>query len=114
MDADQVRSARRLIDGGVDLVHGRSSLHPRPIEVYRGKSLDPDTGQLTALHMAPMQARKMWLHQAPAADEQGLRAVLDRISHGFGSRVDLAARRHACLAPGASLSGTAGKNAEPH
>jgi poly-gamma-glutamate capsule biosynthesis protein CapA/YwtB (metallophosphatase superfamily) len=34
---DQVRFARRLIDGGVDLLHGHSSHHPRPIEVYRGK-----------------------------------------------------------------------------
>jgi poly-gamma-glutamate capsule biosynthesis protein CapA/YwtB (metallophosphatase superfamily) len=34
---DHVRFARRLIDGGVDLVHGHSSHHPRPIEVYRGK-----------------------------------------------------------------------------
>ena len=34
---DQVRFARRLIDGGVDLIHGHSSHHPRPIEVYRGK-----------------------------------------------------------------------------
>ena len=33
----QVRFARRLIDAGVDLVHGHSSHHPRPIEVYRGK-----------------------------------------------------------------------------
>jgi poly-gamma-glutamate capsule biosynthesis protein CapA/YwtB (metallophosphatase superfamily) len=34
---DQVRFARRLIDGGVDVIHGHSSHHPRPIEVYRGK-----------------------------------------------------------------------------
>jgi poly-gamma-glutamate capsule biosynthesis protein CapA/YwtB (metallophosphatase superfamily) len=34
---DQVRFARRLIDGGVDLIHGHSSHHPRLIEVYRGK-----------------------------------------------------------------------------
>jgi poly-gamma-glutamate synthesis protein (capsule biosynthesis protein) len=53
------------------------------------ESLNPDTGQLTALHMAPMQARKMRLNQAPAADGQWLREVLDRISHGFGSRIDL-------------------------
>ncbi len=32
-----VRFAHRLIDGGVDLVHGHSSHHPRPIEVYRNK-----------------------------------------------------------------------------
>lgn len=35
--AEQVQFARHLIDGGVDLVHGHSSHHPRPIEVYRGK-----------------------------------------------------------------------------
>jgi poly-gamma-glutamate synthesis protein (capsule biosynthesis protein) len=29
--------AHRLIDGGVDIVHGHSSHHPRPIEVCRGK-----------------------------------------------------------------------------
>jgi poly-gamma-glutamate capsule biosynthesis protein CapA/YwtB (metallophosphatase superfamily) len=29
--------AHRLIDGGVDIVHGHSSHHPRPIEVYRKK-----------------------------------------------------------------------------
>jgi poly-gamma-glutamate capsule biosynthesis protein CapA/YwtB (metallophosphatase superfamily) len=121
VDPDQVRFARRLIDGGVDLVHGHSCHHPRPIEVYRGKlilygcgdciddyegvtghqayrpdlrllyfaSLDSGTGQLAALRMAPMQARKMRLRQAPAADRQRLTALLDRISQGFGSRIDL-------------------------
>ncbi len=33
----QVRFAHRLIDGGVDLVHGHSSHHPRPVEVYRDR-----------------------------------------------------------------------------
>jgi poly-gamma-glutamate capsule biosynthesis protein CapA/YwtB (metallophosphatase superfamily) len=121
VDADQVRFARRLIDGGVDLVYGHSSHHPRPIEVFRGKlilygcgdciddyegitgyrayrsdlrllyfaSVDPGTGRLAALQMAPMRARKMRLHQAPAEDRQWLSAVLDRISRGFGSRIDL-------------------------
>ncbi len=37
VDHDQVRFARRLIDGGVDVIHGHSSHHPRPVEVYRGK-----------------------------------------------------------------------------
>ncbi|HET6876651.1 MAG TPA: CapA family protein [Jatrophihabitans sp.] len=31
------RFAHRLVDGGVDLVHGHSSHHPRPIEIYRGR-----------------------------------------------------------------------------
>ena len=33
----QVRFAHRLIDCGVDLVHGHSSHHPRPVEVYRDR-----------------------------------------------------------------------------
>jgi poly-gamma-glutamate synthesis protein (capsule biosynthesis protein) len=32
-----VRFAHRLIDGGVDVVHGHSSHHPRPIEIYRNR-----------------------------------------------------------------------------
>jgi poly-gamma-glutamate capsule biosynthesis protein CapA/YwtB (metallophosphatase superfamily) len=35
--ADQVDFAHRLVDGGVDVVHGHSSHHPRPFEVYRGR-----------------------------------------------------------------------------
>jgi poly-gamma-glutamate synthesis protein (capsule biosynthesis protein) len=35
--AAQQRFARRLIDGGVDIIHGHSSHHVRPIEIYRGK-----------------------------------------------------------------------------
>jgi poly-gamma-glutamate synthesis protein (capsule biosynthesis protein) len=34
---DQVRFAHRLIEGGISLVHGHSSHHPRPAEVYRGR-----------------------------------------------------------------------------
>lgn len=34
---DHVDFAHRLIDGGVDVVHGHSSHHARPIEVYRDK-----------------------------------------------------------------------------
>ncbi|MER8001178.1 MULTISPECIES: CapA family protein [unclassified Streptomyces] len=34
---DEARFAHALIDGGVDVVHGHSSHHPRPAELYRGK-----------------------------------------------------------------------------
>ena len=37
VDSAQIRFAHKLIDEGVDVVHGHSSHHPRPIEVYRGK-----------------------------------------------------------------------------
>ncbi len=35
--AAHVRFAHRLVDHGVDLVHGHSSHHPRPIEIYRDR-----------------------------------------------------------------------------
>ena len=44
--ADQIRFAHRLIDGGVHVVHGHSSHHPRPIEVYRGKLILYGCGDL--------------------------------------------------------------------
>jgi poly-gamma-glutamate capsule biosynthesis protein CapA/YwtB (metallophosphatase superfamily) len=34
---DQTRFAHALVDGGVHVVHGHSSHHPRPIEVYRDR-----------------------------------------------------------------------------
>ncbi|MCV7233318.1 CapA family protein [Mycobacterium branderi] len=37
VESEQVRFAHRLVDAGVDVVHGHSSHHPRPVEVYRGK-----------------------------------------------------------------------------
>jgi poly-gamma-glutamate capsule biosynthesis protein CapA/YwtB (metallophosphatase superfamily) len=35
--AEQVRFAHAAVERGVDIVHGHSSHHPRPVEVYRGK-----------------------------------------------------------------------------
>nr|WP_307875331.1 CapA family protein [Frankia nepalensis] len=35
VDDDQIRLAHGLVDGGVDVVHGHSSHHPRPVEIYR-------------------------------------------------------------------------------
>jgi poly-gamma-glutamate capsule biosynthesis protein CapA/YwtB (metallophosphatase superfamily) len=119
--ADQIRFAHRLVEGGVHMVHGHSSHHPRPIEVYRGKlilygcgdlvddyegirgheqyrhdlrllylpRLNPISGELVELRMAPLQARQMRLHRASRRDAIWLRAALDKVSRRFGSRVDL-------------------------
>jgi poly-gamma-glutamate capsule biosynthesis protein CapA/YwtB (metallophosphatase superfamily) len=46
MPDDHIGFAHRLIDGGVDIVHGHSSHHPRPIEVYRGKLILYGCGDL--------------------------------------------------------------------
>lgn len=43
---DQIAFAHELIDAGVDVVHGHSSHHPRPIEVYRGKLILYGCGDL--------------------------------------------------------------------
>ncbi|GAA1949397.1 CapA family protein [Catenulispora subtropica] len=46
MSHDQVRFAHRLVDGGVDVVYGHSSHHPRPIEVYRRRLILYGCGDL--------------------------------------------------------------------
>ena len=123
VEPDQVRFAHRLIDGGVDVVHGHSSHHPRPIEVYSGKlilygcgdlvddyegisgheryrddlrllylpRLDPASGRLTELRLAPFQARQLRLHRAAPGDAEWLRGVLDQVSRSFGASVQLSA-----------------------
>ncbi len=35
----EIQFTHRLIDAGVDIVHGHSSHHPRPIEFYRGRPI---------------------------------------------------------------------------
>jgi poly-gamma-glutamate synthesis protein (capsule biosynthesis protein) len=44
--AHRVEIAHRLIDGGVDVVHGHSSHHPRPVEVYHGRLILYGVGDL--------------------------------------------------------------------
>ncbi|WP_051874502.1 CapA family protein [Streptomyces exfoliatus] len=116
---DQVRFAHALVDGGADVVHGHSSHHPRPLELYRGRliaygcgdlvndyegitgydkyrddlrllylpSLEPDTGRLRALRIAPLQSRRMRLHRASVEDCRWLQETLSRLGRGFGPRV---------------------------
>lgn len=43
---DERRFAHALVDSGVDLVHGHSSHHPRPLEVHRGKLILYGCGDL--------------------------------------------------------------------
>ncbi|HUL99227.1 MAG TPA: CapA family protein, partial [Mycobacterium sp.] len=46
IDSSQRHFAHHLIDGGIDVVYGHSSHHPRPIEVYRGKLILYGCGDL--------------------------------------------------------------------
>jgi hypothetical protein len=51
-------------------------------------SLEPDSAKLVGLRMAPMQARHLRFRHASSEDSEWLRAVLDQVGRGFGSRVD--------------------------
>jgi poly-gamma-glutamate synthesis protein (capsule biosynthesis protein) len=118
VDAAQIRFAHRLIDEGVDLVHGHSSHHPRPIEVYRGKLIMYGCGDTiddyegistfeafrhelrllyfasvdsecgTVLRMVPMRMRRMRLERAPDQDAEWLHATVAEMSRRFGTRID--------------------------
>jgi poly-gamma-glutamate synthesis protein (capsule biosynthesis protein) len=46
ISSDEVRFAHALVDGGVDIVHGHSSHHPKAIEVYRDKLILYGCGDL--------------------------------------------------------------------
>jgi poly-gamma-glutamate synthesis protein (capsule biosynthesis protein) len=107
-----VEFAHGLVDGGVDIVHGHSSHHPRPIEVYGQRlilygagdliddyegiagyehyrpelrllylaTLDPTSGALAALRMAPVRATRMRLRRGDADAAEYLCRTLNRIS----------------------------------
>ncbi|GAA3077432.1 CapA family protein [Streptomyces olivoverticillatus] len=51
-------------------------------------SADPDTGALTDLRMAPLQARRLRLERAAHQDAEWLGRVLGRIGGRFGTRCD--------------------------
>ena len=129
VESDQADLAHALIDGGVDVVHGHSSHHPRRIEVYRDRpilygcgdlindyegiaghevyrgdlrllylvDLDRRTGALAALRMLPMQAHRLRLRSASAADAEWLRSVLERNVHAPGQRIVRAPDGHLTL-----------------
>lgn len=119
VDSAQIRFAHRLIDEGVDVVHGHSSHHPRPVEVYHGKLILYGCGDTiddyegigtyesfrhelrllyfasvettgTVLRMVPMRMRRMRLERAPDVDGEWLRISLQEMSARFGTRVETA------------------------
>ncbi|MEV6324060.1 CapA family protein [Nocardia sp. NPDC051787] len=108
--------AHRLIDAGVDVVHGHSAHHPRPIEIYRGKPILYGCGDViddyegisgheryrTELHllylvsidadavelrMIPLRERHMRLEWAARGESHWLCELMAHISRGFGTRV---------------------------
>lgn len=116
VDIHQVRFAHRLINAGVDIVHGHSSHHPRPIELYADKLILYGCGDAVddyegiagyeefrpnlrllyfasadgccvTLRMLPMRMRRMRLERVPHEDVEWLQRTLDRIGRPFRTRV---------------------------
>jgi poly-gamma-glutamate synthesis protein (capsule biosynthesis protein) len=118
--AEERRFAHRLIDGGIDVVHGHSSHHAKAIEIYRGRLIlygcgdfindyegiagyeqfrddlalmyFPTIGRdgLTALDLAVLQIRRFRLIHASQEDCARMQYRLDHESRRFGTRVDFA------------------------
>lgn len=123
--------AHRLIDAGIDIVHGHSAHHPRPIEIYRGKpilygcgdviddyegiggheSYRPDLRLLylvtlapagpAVLRMVPLRIRRIRLERAGRRDTRWLRTRLAEISRRFGTRVEVGSDDLLTALPGA-------------
>ncbi|MFR9749622.1 CapA family protein [Nocardia sp. 004] len=114
----EIQFAHGLIDAGVDLVHGHSAHHPRPIEIYRGKPILYGCGDViddyegirgheryrTDLHLlylvsvdlgvvqvrlVPLRIRHMCLEWASPSESRWLCDTIEYISRGFGTRVML-------------------------
>ncbi|MFD0361993.1 CapA family protein [Nocardia sp. GCM10030253] len=112
----ETQFAHRLIDAGVDLVHGHSAHHPRPIEIYRGKPILYGCGDViddyegirgherfrtdlrlmylvsidpgaVEVRMIPLQVRRMRLESAALSESRWLCETIEHISRGFGTRV---------------------------
>jgi poly-gamma-glutamate synthesis protein (capsule biosynthesis protein) len=120
VETEFVRFAHALVDRGVDVVHGHSSHHPRPIEYRRGRLILYGTGDFLTdyegirgyeafrndlvlgcfvriedgrleLRAKPFRLRKMRLERASLQDAAWLTGTLARISEPFGTAVDLVA-----------------------
>lgn len=119
MPAEQVEFAHRLIDEGVNVVHGHSSHHVKGIEVYRGRLILYGCGdlvndyegiggyeeyrtelrlayvarfggaELTAVRMIPLRVRRMRLEAASAAEARWLCGLMAREGKRFGTRAEV-------------------------
>lgn len=114
----QTHFARRLIDAGVDVVHGHSSHHPKAIEVYRDRPILYGCGDLIndyegiggheeyrgdlalayfptmgpdgmeSLELTPFRMRRFRAERVTGPDVSWLARTLDHHSRPFGTRVE--------------------------
>lgn len=107
--------AHRLIDAGIDIVHGHSAHHPRAIEFHRGRPIlygcgdvvddyegigghasyrpelrllylvTVEPGGPASVRMLPLRVRHLRLERAGSADTRWLRTRLGEIGDRFGT-----------------------------
>jgi poly-gamma-glutamate capsule biosynthesis protein CapA/YwtB (metallophosphatase superfamily) len=89
----EVYRGKLILYGCGDLINDYEGISG--YENYRGDlrllyfaSVERDTGELVSLRMLPLRARRMRLEHAPGPDAEWLRAMLDRTSHRFSTRID--------------------------
>lgn len=93
------RFAQALLDGGVDIVHGHSSHHVRPIELHRGKLILYGCGDFLNDYEGITGHESfrddLALMYFPTVDTTSGR--LERLSRPFGAHVQLASDRTLAL-----------------
>jgi poly-gamma-glutamate capsule biosynthesis protein CapA/YwtB (metallophosphatase superfamily) len=105
---EEVEFAHRLIEAGVDIIHGHSSHHVKGLEVYQDKlilygcgyenylgylglmyfaAMEPATGRLAKLKMTPTRMRRLKIIKTSAEEAAALTDVLSREGKRFGTGI---------------------------
>lgn len=112
---EHVRFAHRLVEEGVDVVHGHSSHHPQAVEIYRdslilygcgdllndyegirdregfrgdlvlGYVADVEGDRIGTVRLLPFRIRRFRLEQAGSADAAWLQDLMNTLGRPFGS-----------------------------
>jgi poly-gamma-glutamate capsule biosynthesis protein CapA/YwtB (metallophosphatase superfamily) len=79
--------AHRLIEKGIDIVHGHS-LHRGDLALMYFPTVDSASGEILSVGIVPMRVRKMRLNRASRSDAEWLQATVSHASARFGCHVD--------------------------
>jgi poly-gamma-glutamate synthesis protein (capsule biosynthesis protein) len=87
----QIEFAHELVDRAhVDVIHGHSSHHVKGIEALMYYlNMNPASGRLVSLTMAPFQIRRFRLNRASREDAEWLRDTLNKEGKYFRTGVHL-------------------------
>ena len=89
----EVYHGRLILYGCGDLVNDYEGIQPfrafrDDLRLLYFASVDPDSGELSALRMVPMRVRRMRLERAGQEDADWLRSTVEHASEPFGTRIE--------------------------